>query len=158
ARADAVLYAGMLVQMLFMSWLVWQLCASEQDRAIVMQAYVLGCLVSVASTISQFASGVTFGEGGADRFAAAGFNPNYLAATLAIGIPLAWHRVMTARGRLVMALNMLAIPAIIVAVVLTGSRGGFITTLLAVSVVPLTYARLRARAKVVTVVVLGLLT
>src|SRR5690606_31728885 len=141
-RGDGIAYAATLVQLFLMSWLVWQQCRDATDRRRLMQAYVLGCYVSVASTVAQYLSGNAFAGSAQERFAAAGFNPNYLASTLALGIPLAWHLVLSGRSRVVALLNFLAIPAVLVAIVLTGSRGGLITAVLALSVVPLTYAKL----------------
>lgn len=154
-RGDAVAYAFTLVQLFLMSWLVWQLCRDAADRHRLMQAYVLGCYVSVASTVQQYMSGNAIEGLAVERFTAAGFNPNYLASTLALGIPMAWHLVLGSRGRATTLLNFLAIPAIIVAIVLTGSRGGLITAALAFTVVPLTYAKLGPRVQVTVVAVLA---
>ena len=155
-RGEGIGYASTLVQLFLMAWLVWQQCRDGADRRRLMQAYVLGCYVSVGSTIAQFLSGNAFAGSSQERFAAAGFNPNYLASTLAIGIPLAWHLVLGGRSRAVALLDFLAIPAIITAIVLTGSRGGLITAVLALSVVPLTYAKLGPRVQVAVVVGLAL--
>jgi len=155
-RGDGIAYAATLVQLFLMSWLVWQQCRDATDRRRLMQAYVLGCYVSVASTVAQYLSGNAFAGSAQERFAAAGFNPNYLASTLALGIPLAWHLVLSGRSRVVALLNFLAIPAVLVAIVLTGSRGGLITAVLALSVVPLTYAKLGPRVQVAVVVGLAL--
>lgn len=158
-RGEGIGYAATIVQLFLMSWLVWQHCRDADDRARLMQAYVLGCYVSVGSTILQFMSGNAVAGSSQERFAAAGFNPNYLAATLALGIPLAWHIVLSSTTRLRSLLNFLAIPAIVVAIFLTGSRGGLITAGLALSVIPLTYAKLNPRVQVTVVVglvVLGL--
>src|SRR5690606_19002254 len=131
---------------------VGQQCRDGTDRGRLMQAYVLGCYVSVASTVAQYLAGNAFEGSAQQRFAAAGFNPNYLASTLALGIPLAWHLVLAGRGRFLTLLNFLAIPAVLVAIVLTGSRGGLITAVLALAVIPLTYAKLGPRVQVTVVV------
>lgn len=151
-REDGIRYASTLVQLFLMSWLVWQQCRDSRDRTLLMQAYVFGCYVSVASTVAQYLAGNAFEGSAQQRFAAAGFNPNYLASTLALGIPLAWHLVLAGRGRFLTLLNFLAIPAVIVAIVLTGSRGGLITAVLALAVIPLTYAKLGPRVQVTVVV------
>ena len=151
-RGEGLDYAATLVQLFLMAWLVWQLCRGTSDRAKLMQAYVLGCFVSVGSTIAQYLSGNAFAGSAQERFAAAGFNPNYMASTLALGIPIAWHLVLGGRTRALSLLNFLAIPAVIVAIFLTGSRGGLITAVLALSVIPLTYAKLSPRVQVTVVV------
>lgn len=151
-RGEGMAYAITLVQLFLMTWLVWQLCRDRVDRSRLMQAYVLGCYVSVSSTIAQYLAGNALAQSSQERFAAAGFNPNYLASTLALGIPLAWHLVLSGRSRPLTLVNFLAIPAILVAIFLTGSRGGLITAVLALSVIPLTYAKLGPRVQVTVVV------
>lgn len=138
-----------LFQLVAMCWLVWQLCRSDRHRSLLQQAYVLGCLVSVTNTFLQFVAGVTI-EGTTDaRFVAAGFNANYLAFTLALAIPMAWHLFRTALRPFYMWLNLLSIPALLFGIMLTGSRGGAISAGIGLVLLPLTYSTLRPTAKAV---------
>jgi O-antigen ligase len=76
----------------------------------------------------NFTLGVTQGDG---RFTGPGFDPNDLAVTLSLGIPIAWYLAFTSR-RTIWA-NRLYIPCALAAVLLTASRSGLLT--LAVSMV-----------------------
>src|SRR5690606_9207483 len=141
-----------MVQLFLMSWLVWQVCRTPKQRSILMQAYEFGRLISVVNTFVQYFSGATISDSTELRFAASGFNANYLASSLALAIPMAWGIFMESPRRWIGIVSFLSIPAIISAVFLTGSRGGMITVALALMVIPLTYARLRARAQIGVVI------
>src|SRR5690606_4349367 len=144
-------YVVTMIQLAAMSWLVWQHCQDDRRRRALLQAYVLGCLVSVGNTTLQFLSGNIIDGSAQARFAASGFNANYLATTLALAIPMAWYLFGAARGRFVMWLNILAIPACLLGIVFTGSRGGAICAAAGLLLVPLTYSRLRPVAQGVIV-------
>ena len=150
-------YIQTLAQMFAMVWLIWQLCTSSITRHILLQAYVLGAYVSIVNTIIQFASGAAIEESSSLRFAATGFNANYLASTLALAIPMAWHLMSSQRRPVMYWLNLLYLPLALFAVILTGSRGGAISAFAGLTIIPLTYARLGLLRKIGFLLVLALL-
>lgn len=92
-----------------------------------MQAYILGCYVSIVNIYSNFLAGIQFSI---NRYSASGFNPNDLGLILALGIPLAWHlAVSEGEGKydyILKIVNYAYLPAATIAILLTGSRGSLI--------------------------------
>ena len=84
----------------------------------------------------------TIVEWSSERYSFAGGDPNYLAAGLALGLPMAWHLYLNHRGSWLSAMNALYVPLVVVAIGLTGSRGGMLTALVAILIVPITLWRL----------------
>jgi O-antigen ligase len=132
-----------LVQLLVMVWLVWELCHTEERRRRVMQAYVFGAYVAVIDGFSNYLAGE---EATFRRFAATGFDPNDFAVVLALGIPMAWQLVHGRRPWLV-AVNLAYIPAALLAITLSASRGGAIAATVALLVVPLGFVALPRGAR-----------
>jgi O-antigen ligase len=96
---------------------------------------VLGALASeIVSLIQGPASDAELAAQDAGRLGAGGQDPNYLAAGLVPGIAIGLGLIrFTAKGPLRMAL-IATVVALVVGVVATGSRGGFLALLLAVVV------------------------
>ena len=95
-------------------------------------AFVLGSLVTALSTIHAFETApeidITY-----RRFAASGsFNENEIAITMAIAIAMAWHIALTANAWFYRCI-VVFIPVGSVASMLTGSRSGFVATMIALS-------------------------
>jgi O-antigen ligase len=128
-------------QLLALAWLIWQLCRDDGESTILMQSYVFGVYVVVISTMIAFAGGGPR-ESWDFRYSAEGINANDVAAMMAVGIPLAWYLVYLRRGSLLYWLNLLYLPLALFTIVLTATRGGFLASLVALSVVPLTYRNL----------------
>jgi O-antigen ligase len=117
-----------------------------------MQSYVLGAYVSIVATMAGFAAGTVRQSG---RYAAFTFDPNDLGLTLALGIPMAWQLMHRQAGRLGRWVNGVYLPAAIVSVLLTASRGALVATVIATSIVVWSFARLGRRAKVTTVLLIS---
>jgi len=125
-------------QLLVVVWIIWELATTERRILGLLTAYVLGGYVAVLDTVMLYRR-----EGGAlRRFAAGGADPNDLAMILALGIPMAWYLGMTYRRPVVRWICRGYLPAAMVAVGLTGSRGGMLATTVALMVIPLTMTRL----------------
>jgi len=120
-----------LVQLVVMFTLIWQLCETDARRRAAMQAYVLGGFVAVADALVNYVTGQ---EAAFRRFAATGFDPNDFAAILALGIPMAWQLARGARLWLAI-LNLAYLPAALIAILLSASRGGAIAAGVAMLVV-----------------------
>jgi O-antigen ligase len=152
-------YVWTLAQLVAMVWLVWELDDSDQRQFYLIQAYVLGTIVSGAYTVigyiqdKQALGGYFYG-----RYAANGFNPNDLGLTIALSIPASYYLILKSsprmgwlyRGQLALA---------IVTIVLTASRSALVACTVALLIVPCTLRwipapKLRANA-VAAVLLLG---
>lgn len=129
---------------LFMdTWLVYQFASTQLQHQRLLQAFVLGAYAAIGGLGYNALSGKVQGDG---RYTAPGFDPNDLAATLALGIPLAWYLALTSRKRL--WLNRLYLPCSITGVLLTASRSGFVVLALAMVFPLLTWPKVSARNKI----------
>lgn len=126
-----------LVQLIFMSLLMWEYIRDEKDRRIVMQTFVFGCYVAIFNALSLFVS-----SGGSD-FRNVGFDPNDFSTVLALGIPIAWISLLTTKNRLLNWLNAFYLPMALFAVILAASRGGLIAMLIALTIIPFTFRNLK---------------
>lgn len=115
------------VQLLAMVWLVWEFARSEARRLALMQAYVLGGYVSFGLGMTAFLSSGGFRDVG-------NIDANYFATLLALGIPFAWRLSAEVPSRWLRLLDGAYIPMALVASVLAASRGGLLTSLVALTV------------------------
>jgi O-antigen ligase len=143
------------LQMLALLWLVWELAWTREQQRGLFQAYVLGSAVSAINIILNYAAGRQLHVGTTyERFAARGFEPNDIAFLLVLSLPMAWHLSTTHRRAWVQWLNRVYLPVAMLAIALTGSRGGLILSVVALMIVPWTLGRLRFRMKIAMLVVL----
>jgi O-antigen ligase len=125
-RAASFARASTFVQLLAMAWLVWESTRTEQEQRQLLHAYVAGSVVASAATLIRYAQGrQTYWL----RYAAAGFDPNDLALTIALAIPMAFYIARCARAPMAW-FHRAAIAVICAAILLTGSRMGLIAALL----------------------------
>ncbi len=129
--------AATYAQLFVMMWLVWEFARTQYRQTALMSAYVAGAAVSSVATIVRFAQNEqTYYR----RYAAYGFDPNDLALTVALSIPLALYVSHRSRGFARWALwGTVALAE--AAVLLTGSR-----TSLVASFVAFTFVALRWRS------------
>ena len=132
-------------QLAFMVWLIWELAPTRDRQLDLLQAYVLGCYVSVMDTMMKFLQGIEQQTG---RFAATGFNPNDLGFTLVLAIPMAWCLSLLRPKGILSWVNRLYVVFGMIAVILTASRGSFIPAFVALLIIPWTLTKLRVRARV----------
>lgn len=132
-------------QLLIVVWLVWQLGPSAGRTSALMQAYVFGAYVSLTLVAWNFIVGNAYLTSAQSvRYTFDQANPNYLALSLAIGIPMAWHLFSTPNRTVLQIVNALYVIFAVFVIVLTASRGGFATAVVAVLIVPWSFWRLGA--------------
>ena len=138
------------VQLLLVLFIMWELATSWQRVTGLFLAYVLGAYVAAMQTILVYrrSGGSSF-----QRFAAGELDPNDLAMTLALALPMAWYLGMTYRQPLLRWACRGYMPLGLLALGLTGSRGGIVATCVALLIVPLSMTRLTP-ARLTTAVVM----
>jgi O-antigen ligase len=90
------------------------------------------------------------------RYAAGDFNPNWLAMTLALAIPMAWYLSTVFQRPLLRLVCRAYLPLGLLALGLTGSRGGMLTAVVALMIVPLSITRLTPGRLIAAMVTLAL--
>jgi O-antigen ligase len=121
-------------QLLAFVLLSWQLVPFERACRALLLGFVVGCVGVVVGVWEAFLSGRAVADQmyeGGTRFAVQGFDPNDMAVTLALAIPMAAHLALTS-GRLGSYLALGYVPLAGSAIVLSGSRGAAVTALVAV--------------------------
>jgi O-antigen ligase len=150
--------AGTYMQLLALVWLVWEFARDRREQEQLFIAFWCGEFVSLLDLLRNFASGVqykTLSENDLARFSATGSNPNELSLVLVLALPIAWHLVFTRRGAIRVAAA-LYMPTALAAVLLTGSRGGFVAAVISIAVLlGLSRKSLRAAATSGAIVTLG---
>ncbi|MGH7580029.1 MAG: O-antigen ligase family protein [Gemmatimonadales bacterium] len=140
------------VQLFVVLWIVWELAPSWPRQLGLMAAYVFGSYVAAISTIMQYRQQA----GALRRYAALQTDPNSLAMTLALALPMAWYLAATSRSALLRWACRAYMIVGLVAVALTASRGGMVATIMALAIVPLTMTKLSPGRLVTALVVLAL--
>jgi len=133
------------LQLAVMSVLVWQLCRTRDDHMMLLQAFVMGSGVVAGRIIYDYLTNpfVPNSEQAIERYTGLGGNPNGIAAVMALALPLAYFLgIFWARG-LFKWLNFIYLPAGILGIILTASRGGFLTAMVGLLVIPLTFRYLK---------------
>jgi O-antigen ligase len=121
-------------QVMMIVWLVWEIAETPQQLRGIMHAFVAGCWVLAILTFFNFASATSVATSqlaGQVRFVAEGQDPNDVARFLDLGFPLAALLFATERRWLARSLAIGYLPAGLLAVLLTASRGGFSGALVA---------------------------
>lgn len=140
------------VQLLLMVWMIWEIAPSKQRQLGLLTAYVMGAYISAFDTIMLFRRSA----GELARFAAGGADPNDSAMVLALGVPMAWYLGTTYRQPLLRWACRAYLPVAIVAIGLTGSRGGMLAAIVALLIVPLMITKLSPARLATAIVVLGI--
>jgi O-antigen ligase len=143
---------GTYVQLLLMLWVIWELASTRRRMLDLLLAYVLGAYVTALSTIlvSRTHSGASY------RFAAHGFDPNDLANICALALPMAWYLGMTYRQPLLRWICRGYLLVGLLALGLTGSRGGMLAGMVALTIVPMTMTRLSPSKLAMGIALLGI--
>lgn len=122
------------VQLFVVLWMMWELGSTPKRQRGLFMAFLFGAFVPALATVLLYLR-----EAGAlRRFSPGGADPNSLAMTLALAIPIAWYLSMTTRRPLLRWLYRAYIPLGLLAATLTGSRGGMLAAMVALLVIPLT--------------------
>jgi hypothetical protein len=122
------------VQLFAVVLMMWELTLSRKALNGLLLAYVLGAYVTAIDTIRAYQTADEVMR----RFVAGTFDPNDLAMTLALGVPMAWYLGMTFRRPAMRWLCRAYLPLAVLAIGLTGSRGGMVVCMVSLTVVPLT--------------------
>jgi O-antigen ligase len=122
------IYANTMAQLLAAVLLSWQLVRTRREVCAMLFGYLCGCAIAIGAVWQAFLQNDELAEG---RYTGLGYDPNDLAVTLALGIPMAAYVALTARRR-GRYLLLTYVPAAASAVALTGSRGGALTACFAV--------------------------
>jgi O-antigen ligase len=139
------------LQLLVLVWLIWEIAWSPERQRALLQAYVLGVCVAAVATMHSYLSGsawLAHGTVETARFVALNQDPNELGVILALGLPMAWYLGLPQPQRRATWIWRLYIPLGITAILLTASRGAFLTALVALVIIPWTLGRVRLRTKV----------
>ena len=131
------------VQLLVLTFLLWDLYRTQAAIRAALQAYVLGAWIAIASLISNLALGR---HGAVNRYTVEGFNADHAGLLLVIGMPIAWGLAMLMstqrRGGILRWLNLAYMPAAFLGVALTATRTALITTIPAILFAVASLARL----------------
>jgi len=119
-------------QNFLMMWLIFQWCDDEKKVHGLYLAFILGSLGLTYGIFDQFLSGEIV-----VRVKAYNFNPNEIASILSLSIPFAWYLFLVKRGPVRWGC-VLILPAVSLAMLLTGSRAGFVKGLMGVAFILLT--------------------
>jgi O-antigen ligase len=145
------------MQLLALVWLSWQIVRSEDALRAMLGGFVAGCAVMVALTWRAFLSGNAFEDvvfEGGTRYSAEGFDPNDMAVTLALGIPMAIYLAVAGRRRW-SCLVLSYLPLAGIAIALSGSRGGTLAAAAAVACAVVWLARRSRSAMILTLALVG---
>jgi O-antigen ligase len=138
------------LQLFVLVWLIWEIAWSPERQRALLQAYVLGVSVAALVTIRAYLLDAPIGAATIEgtRFSAFSFNVNELGITLALGLPMAWLLGVAQPNQRAAWLWRLYLPLGLTAILLTASRGAFLSALVALLIIPWTLGRLRLRAKI----------
>ncbi|MCC6344329.1 MAG: O-antigen ligase family protein [Bryobacterales bacterium] len=114
------------LQLFLVALVIFQCTRNRRDWLRALQGFGLGLWPPVLGVAYNLQQGVFQGDG---RYTAPGFDPNDLAASLSLGIPVAWYLLMSTRR--LRWLNGLYVPCASIAILLTASRGGMVTLAIA---------------------------
>jgi O-antigen ligase len=136
-------------QVMMAVWLVWEMAETGDDLRALLRAFVAGCWVLTILTFLDFTSASALAAQQI-RFVASGQDPNDVARFLDLGFPLAALLFTTEKGWQMRLLAIGYVPAGLLGVLLTASRGGFSAAMAALfgSAVLLVMARPRAASLV----------
>jgi O-antigen ligase len=140
------------LQLFLVLLIIWELAPRRSRVLGLLLAYVLGAYVASLETVHTYITRANE----VHRFAAEGFDPNDLAMTLALALPMAWYLSMTHSRPLARWISGAYVPLGVVSILLTGSRGGMVATIVALMIVPLTMVRLSKARRAVAIFVLVL--
>jgi O-antigen ligase len=141
------------VQLFTMVWLIWELAPGVEEQKHLMRAYVFGTFVSGIDTVYLFLS---HQESVYQRYAGAKLDAHALGLIMALSIPMSYYLLIQNRGRMVWVYRVHLILAG-TTILLTASRGATLATVVALTIVPLTQARLGGRQRVALLLTVVLL-
>jgi O-antigen ligase len=140
------------VQLFGVIWMTWELATTRERVYGLLLAYVAGAYVAAAATIALYRR---HGEA-LRRFAVGGADPNDAAMLLTLALPIAWYLSIRLRHPVLRWGCRAYLLVGLVALGLTGSRGGMLASLVGLLIVPLTLTRLTPGRRVAGMVLLSI--
>jgi O-antigen ligase len=140
------------LELLFL-WIVLQLVRSKADVQLLLKAYVTGATVAALLSLQAYRNGAAIALH-THRYSAAGADPNELALAIAMAVPMSWYLGIKLQSRLAQVFFRACPLLLILAVLLSGSRGGAIALAASLTVIPLCLKHVGRTTKVTLVVVL----
>ncbi len=137
-----------IYQLTILTVLVWAFADNTDKLKMLMTAYVLGSYVLAFDTAYQYISG----NMRAYRARGAGADPNDLAITLSLTIPVVLYLSVHTKSRAARILYLLYVPVVVLAVAFTGSRTGFVAMLVSFSAFLL--AKWRTQVMIIPVLII----
>jgi len=126
------------VQLFLVLWMIWEIARTRRAVHGLMLAYVSGAYVAALLTLTVLHSHGTAMR----RYVAGDFDPNDLAMTLSLALPMAWYLGTVFQKPLLRLFCRAYLPLGLLALGLTGSRGGMLTAGVALMIVPLSMTKL----------------
>lgn len=139
-------------QLFLVLWLVWEMAPSRRHQLGLFLAYILGASVTAVQTVMAYR---THGDA-MRRFSAGATDPNAVAMTLALALPMAWYLGMTYRQPLLRWICRMYLPVGLLGIGLTASRGGLLAAIVGLLIVPLTMTRLSPARLATAIAILGI--
>lgn len=148
------------IQLAIMVFLVWQLCRTEQQHRILLQAFVLGAYVLAGSTVYGYLTNpfVANSMQSYERYTGIGGNANGIAAIMALAIAIAWYLSVVQHNSLLRWINLIYVPTAVLGVILTASRGGAIIAVISLAVIPFTFGHTNLVRKITVSLTLIIMT
>jgi O-antigen ligase len=140
--AATLVQLAVYLRLLFMVWLIWQLCPEAKQQKRLLQGFVLGTAVAGLDTLHQF---LRQNEAHYQRYAGAGLDPNDLGLVMALSIPIAYCFFIENEGRRIRWLYVAHLALAGATILLSASRGAMLAVAVALTIVPATAARLQRR-------------
>lgn len=123
------------LQLFGMVLLIWQFGIGEREQLSLLKAYVMGMCIPAADTLIRYSlARQTYYH----RYASEGFDPNDLALTCCLAIPMAYYLSLRSGG-LVKWLYRSAVAIAVMTILFTASRAAALATVVALSIVPWTF-------------------
>jgi O-antigen ligase len=161
-RDATAIRAGTYLQLLTVAWLIWELAVTEARVEKLLQSYVFGTCVLSISTLVNFSAGYTASDAAAaegvtrwhdSRFTVLGVNENDLGLMLALSIPMIFYLLVRRKGPYLTPLLWAQLALCFTALILSGSRGGLLSGLVALVMLPLSASLLPRWQRIAAVAV-----
>jgi O-antigen ligase len=141
------------VQLLALAWLIWEIASRAVDQKRLLQAYVLGTLVSGTDTIYRF---LAHQESAYQRYAGAKLDANDLGLMIALSIPISYYLLVQTKGLMAWVYRLQLVVAG-TTIPLTASRGATLACFVALAIVPLTQNRLTMKQRIALFLTIAIL-
>jgi O-antigen ligase len=116
------------VKAFFLAIIIFSVISKVKDIIIISKFILIGALIGVFMIIYHYASGaLTTAHGTIQRAASLSADPNNTAMLLTMSLPIALFWIRNSGRRLFKAINIAGFMCILAGIILTQSRGGFIT-------------------------------